>query len=125
MRPRSGNRATHPSARPTARRQARTLKIAADGFVAPLEPRTLFAAFTATSAADLVADITAANASAAADTITLAPGATFVLTKVDNTTDGPTGLPVIRGAMTIVGNGRTIGRDPTPSTPRPGGGKGF
>jgi hypothetical protein len=86
----------------------------------PLESRTLFAAFTATSAADLIADINAANATPAADTITLAPGATFQLTKASNPTSA-TGLPAIKGALTIVGNGRTIERFAPPAPPYTGG----
>jgi hypothetical protein len=85
-----------------------------------LEPRTLFAAFTATSAADLIADINAANATPAADTITLAPGASFQLTKANNPTPS-TGLPAIKGALTIVGNGRSIERFVPPVPPYTGG----
>src|SRR4051812_16156381 len=85
-----------------------------------LEPRTLFAAFTATSAADLIADINAANATAGADTITLAPGATFQFTKASTPTSG-NAFPAIKGALTIVGNGRTIGRFVPPAPPSTGG----
>lgn len=59
------------------------------------------------------------------NTIVLAPNVTFDLTAVDNTTNGPNGLPVISGGgkklaannLTIVGNGDTIQRDPASSTP--------
>ncbi|MBI1915942.1 MAG: hypothetical protein HYS12_14585 [Planctomycetes bacterium] len=75
--------------------------------------------FTAGSVADLIADINAANAAAGSNTITLAAGATFSLNAVDNSTDGPTGLPVIaRGDnLTIFGNGDTIQRSTAKGTP--------
>src|SRR5687767_4599379 len=82
-----------------------------------LEVRTLFASFTATSVPDLIADINAANRTAAADTITLAPGETFTLTAINNFADGTNGLPVIRGSLTIVGHGRTIQRSAAAYTP--------
>jgi len=63
----------------------------------------------------LVDAITAANtdtpqggcpAGSGADALVLEPpGRTVTLTRVDNTTYGPTGLPVIRSAITIVGQG--------------------
>src|SRR3954467_3630554 len=62
-----------------------------------LESRTLFASYSALTVAQLIAAINSANASGAADTITLAAGATFSLTAVNNTTDGATGLPQIAG----------------------------
>jgi hypothetical protein len=65
--------------------------------------------------------ITAANTDTAtggcaagggADTIELAPGATYTLTSVDNTGGfGQNGLPVITGTVTIEGRGATIRRD--------------
>src|SRR5215208_3701057 len=45
-----------------------------------------------------------------ADTIVLPLGSTQTLTTVNNTVYGPTGLPVIRTNMTIVGNNSTIRR---------------
>jgi hypothetical protein len=52
---------------------------------------------------------------AGADTIVLPTNSTQTLTRVNNTTPffGPTGLPVIRSAITIAGNGSTIRRAPT------------
>jgi len=51
-----------------------------------------------------------------ADTIFLATNGTYILTTVDNTTHGPSGLPVIGydndHAFVIAGNGSTIRRDP-------------
>jgi hypothetical protein len=79
-----------------------------------LEGREMPASFTAATVPDLIGAITAANLSAEADTITLAPGKTFTLT-AQNTldSDGATGLPVIAaggGSLTIVGNGDVIER---------------
>jgi hypothetical protein len=83
-----------------------------------LEDRTLPSSFTAATVSDLIADINAANAAGGSNTITLTAPTTspYVLTRVDNSTDGPTGLPVISGGgkkgaadnLTIVGNGDTI-----------------
>jgi hypothetical protein len=67
----------------------------------------------------LIDAITAANADtmiggcsagSGADTIVLAPGSTHVLTGVNNSTYGPTGLPVVSSEITIQGNGSTIKR---------------
>ena len=68
----------------------------------------------------LVNAITAANtdtatggcpAGSGADTIVLPAGSTQTLTTVNNSTYGPTGLPVISSAITIEGQGSTIRRD--------------
>jgi hypothetical protein len=87
--------------------------------VQSLEDRTVPANFTAASVADLVADINAGNQTAEADTITLVPGITFTLIAVNNTTDGPNGLPVIAAGedLTIVGNGDAIERSTATGTP--------
>jgi hypothetical protein len=62
--------------------------------------------------------ITAANISGG--TITLPSGCSITLAAQDNATDGPTGLPVITGNVTINGNGATIARQvATPVTPVP------
>lgn len=85
-----------------------------------LERRTLCASYTAATGAELIAAINAANSSAAADSITLASGATFSLTAVNNTTNGATGLPTIAansGGLTFVGNGSTIERSAAAGTP--------
>jgi hypothetical protein len=83
-----------------------------------LEDRTVLSGYTASTVADLIADINAANAAGGSNTITLVAGKTFTLTKVDNTTDGATGLPVIAGGdkLTIVGNGDTIERNTASGT---------
>jgi hypothetical protein len=80
--------------------------------VEALECRTLLTAYAAATAADLIADINAANKSGGTNTITLTAPTTFpyVLSAVNNTTDGPTALPVIKKGdnLTIVtGNGST------------------
>jgi hypothetical protein len=77
--------------------------------------------FTAATASDLIADINAANKAHGANTITLTAPTTspYVLTAVDNTTDGPTGLPVIANNdnLTIRGNGDVIERSAGGGTP--------
>src|SRR5262245_45703199 len=77
-----------------------------------LEDRTVPSAYTAANVTDLIAVINAANLTPEADTLTLAPGKTFTLTAVDNTTDGANGLPVIATGenLTIIGNGSVIER---------------
>lgn len=78
-----------------------------------LEGRAVPASYSAASAPELIAAMNAANATAEADTITLAAGATFTLTWPDNDTDGPTGLPAIVGSggdLTILGNGAVVER---------------
>lgn len=81
----------------------------------------LAATINVDASCNLVDAITAANtdttvggcsAGSGADTIVLAPGSTHVLKKVNNTFQGPTGLPAITGEITIQGNNSTIRRDP-------------
>jgi hypothetical protein len=76
-----------------------------------LEDRALPSSFSAATVSDLIADINAANAAGGTNTITLAKNS-FDLKVVDNTTDGPTGLPVIAAGDTliIIGNGSVIQR---------------
>jgi hypothetical protein len=89
-----------------------------------LEDRTLPSNFFAATVSDLIADINAANKAGGSNTITLTAPTTspYVLTAADNTTDGPTGLPVIKGgnkpdSLTIIGNGDTIERSTASGTP--------
>jgi hypothetical protein len=86
-----------------------------------LEDRTLPSSFTAAGVSDLIAAINAANKAGGSNTITLAAPTTspYVLTAVNNSTDGPTGLPVIKkgDSLTIVGNGDTIERSTAAGTP--------
>ena len=84
--------------------------------VESLEGRVVPASYTAESVTDLVAAVNAANATAEADTITLAAGRTFTLDSFDMSTgdssEGPAGLPaVVAGEdLTVVGNGDIIER---------------
>ncbi|WP_185845763.1 hypothetical protein [Kibdelosporangium aridum] len=65
------------------------------------------------SAQALADKIIAANAAGAPTTITLLPGCVYTLTKpAGASADGPTGLPVVTGAITIYGNKSTIRRAP-------------
>jgi hypothetical protein len=84
-----------------------------------LENRMVPTTFTASSVADLIADIHAANLQGGDNAIVLTANTPFTLTTVDNTTDGPTGLPVIagKGRLTIEGNGDTIARSQVVGTP--------
>ena len=81
--------------------------------VEALEARDVPAVFYPTTAADLVAAVSAANASPEADTISLTAGATYRLAAVNNTTFGASGLPVVAaggGPLTVEGNGSVIER---------------
>jgi predicted outer membrane repeat protein len=61
------------------------------------------------STSSLISAINAAN-SAGSGSLSLASGCTYSLTKADNTTDGPNGLPAITGSVSIAGDGATITR---------------
>jgi hypothetical protein len=79
-----------------------------------LESRVLLSAYTAATAAVLVSDINAANKAGGTNTITLtAPSSLpYLLSSVNNTTNGNNVLPVINKGdnLTIVtGNGTSIG----------------
>jgi hypothetical protein len=86
-----------------------------------LEDRTPPSNFLAATVSELIADINAANAAGGTNTITLTAPTTspYVLTAVNNTTEGPTGLPVIakKDTLTITGNGDTIERSTASGTP--------
>jgi hypothetical protein len=73
-----------------------------------LEGRALPSTWYAATGSDLIADIKAANTAGGANTIVLTAPTTspYVLTAVNNTTDGATGLPVISGGGTISGKGK-------------------
>jgi hypothetical protein len=78
-----------------------------------LEQREVPAMFTAATVPELIAAIDTANQTAEADIITLVASSSFTLTEVNNSTNGPTGLPVIAansGNLTIAGNGDIIER---------------
>lgn len=84
-----------------------------------LECRRLFASFTASSVAELIADMNAANATPGQNTITLAPGTTFTLGAVNNQAYGATGLPAVAAGndLTIQGGGGTVQRSSGKGTP--------
>jgi hypothetical protein len=63
-----------------------------------------------TTPTGLVNAIVNANKAGGATTITLASGATFDFSAINNTTNGGNALPVITANITIVGNGDIIGR---------------
>src|SRR5262249_16268175 len=69
----------------------------------------------------LIANITTANSNGEADTINLAAGGLYILSAVDNSTVGNSGLPVIladsSNALIINGNGATLQRDRAGGTP--------
>jgi hypothetical protein len=89
-----------------------------------LEDRTLLSSYSAATVSDLITAINAANSAGGTNTITLtaATSSPYVLTAVNNSTDGPTGLPVITGGrkpdiLTFVGNGDIIERSTASGTP--------
>jgi hypothetical protein len=75
--------------------------------------------YTAATVSDLIADINAANHQGGSNTITLVAGDSFVLAAADNTTDSPTGLPVVAANdnLTITGNADPIQRSTASGTP--------
>jgi hypothetical protein len=86
-----------------------------------LEERALPSNYTAATVPELIADIHAANQAGGSNTITLTAATTapYVLTAVDNSTNGANGLPVIAANdnLTIVGNGDAIERSTASGTP--------
>jgi hypothetical protein len=90
-------------------------------FLEQLEDRLTPSNFTAANVTQLIADINAANRHGGTNTITLTAPATspYVLTAVDNTTNGANGLPVIarNDTLTIIGSGDTIERSTATGTP--------
>lgn len=77
-----------------------------------LDSRDVPALFTPADAPGLIEAINSAGATPEADVISLAAGARYTLTAVNNTEHGPTGLPVVAAGspVTIRGNGATIER---------------
>jgi hypothetical protein len=86
-----------------------------------LEDRSLLSNYSAATAAALIADIKSANTAGGSNTITLTAPTTspYVLTAVNNSTNGANGLPVIAANdnLTVVGNGDTIERRTASATP--------
>ncbi len=66
---------------------------------------------------DLISAINTANGNGQPDTINLEASCTYTLTIVNNTTDGPNGLPSITSQIIIHGNGATIERSSAGGTP--------
>jgi hypothetical protein len=107
--------ATHTWIRRLFAKKPRTLRKAPAPFrpaVQAFEDRILLNNYTALTAIDLAWDIGFANQAGGTNTITLiAPASShYTLTAVNNSTDGPTGLPVIAAGdnLTIVGGGDTL-----------------
>ena len=102
------------------RAQPRPVRRATRFFLEPLEGRALLTSYTAATVTALIADITAANTAGGTNTITLSAASTapYVLTAVNNTTNGADGLPVIAANdnLTIVGTGDTIERSTAAGT---------
>ncbi len=87
--------------------------------VEALETRLTPAIFNAATVGQLITDIGLANTNhAAANTINLTGPSPYLLNAVNNTTDGPNGLPVIdstvASTLTINGNGNRIERKAGP-----------
>ena len=83
------------------------------------EDRMVPTNYSAATGPELIAAMNAANQTAEADTIALVAGTTYTLTEVNNTTNGPTGLPTIVATedLTIFGNGGVIERSTASGTP--------
>jgi hypothetical protein len=71
-----------------------------------LEDRTLLSNPATTG--ELIAAINDANNAGTPTTITLADATLFSFTSADNSTDGPTAMPVITGNITIEGESDTL-----------------
>ena len=118
------NRPLNPSAQGRAQRRPAVPRFRPQ--LEMLEARNLPSTYSAATASDLIADINAANNAGGTNTITLTAPTTspYVLTAVNNTTNGANGLPVISGGgkklaadnLTIVGNGDTIERSTASGT---------
>lgn len=91
----------------------------ASGAAALAVPQQAEAATVSCSPPALVSAISAANGTSGGGTVALTSGCTYTLTASNNTGngDGPTGLPVITGNVTIQGNGATIARSSASGTP--------
>jgi len=112
---------SHSQARRGKRRNPASRLKKARSTLEPLEARALLASYTTASVSALIADINAANTNGGTNTITLTAATTapYVLTAVNNTSNGATGLPVIAANdnLTIGGGGDTIERSIVSGTP--------
>jgi uncharacterized repeat protein (TIGR01451 family) len=116
--------ATHTWIRRLFAKKPRTIRKAPAPFrpaVLALEDRIVLNGYTAATAADLITDIGLANQAGGTNTITLsAPTSSpYTLSAVNNSTDGPTGLPVIAAGnnLTILGGNDIIARNTASGTP--------
>jgi len=84
-----------------------------------LEDRTVPTMFTATTPAELIADINMANLTPGPDMIQLMSRTPFTLNAVNNAKHGATGLPMIMPGedLTVVGYGAVLQRSAVPGTP--------
>src|SRR5262249_7611103 len=92
---------------------ARVMTFATIGILASLVAVGLVEAATIPVPCDaeaLRAAIGTANSNGEANTLLLAANCTYTLSEVDNTTEGPNGLPVITGSITISGGEAVIER---------------
>src|SRR5262249_49394067 len=81
------------------------LLLICSGLLGPARPTAYAAGFTVGcgDTAGLIAAINAANSNGQTNTITLAAGCTYTLSASDNSgVNGPNGLPVLAGNLTIV-----------------------
>lgn len=79
-------------------------------------PTVASAAVALCSTPSLIAGIKAANITPGGGTVSLASGCAYTITTANNATDGPTGLPAITGAVTLIGNGASIARSSATGT---------
>jgi hypothetical protein len=101
-----------PSQRSTTLGLAVVLSLAGSVLAAP-GAQAQDAAITECSTAGLISKITEANQAAGSVTITLAARCTYTLTAAAGTSaNGPNGLPVITGDITLDGNNSVIRRAP-------------
>ena len=99
----------------------RSLNILAALVVISLCRQTSAAIFNPNDVASLIAAINTSNSNGVDDTIELATNGTYTLTAVNNSTNGPNALPVIRydtgHKLVIHGNGATLQRSAAGGTP--------
>ena len=100
----------HHSRRILARAACSAVLLAAAGVASATFAPAALASVVPCSVSSLVSAITTANNTPGGGTLTLTSGCTYILTAKNNSTDGGTGLPVIKGQVTIQGSGATITR---------------
>jgi chitodextrinase len=75
-----------------------------------MNPLTAAAATIACTTTDLLNAISAANRQVGGGTVSLAPGCTYTMSAINNSTDGNNAFPAIQGNVTVIGNAATITR---------------